>query len=249
MPWAATARPAEICAGALDAVVPGQIEIVLVGDTPLILAEYGGEAAARHHRPARAGADRVQRGATGRRARQAGVVARRHRGLRPRGLGAGGGVGRLDRCPDGRLHLLDAPHPRRPPARPGGRAPRHRRPADADRLRRQRRSSARDAGAVRAHGRVLRRGRARPPRAARRPAVDRRGARQGQPADEGGLRAARRRARPRLRGQHRGPRPAAEQGAGGRHRRVHRQRRAEDGRGHRDSRSSSSSRPRRTATR
>ena len=35
--------PAEICAGALDAVVPGQIEIVLVGDTPLILAEYGGK--------------------------------------------------------------------------------------------------------------------------------------------------------------------------------------------------------------
>ena len=35
--------PAEICAGALDAVVPGQLEIVLVGDTPLILAEYGGK--------------------------------------------------------------------------------------------------------------------------------------------------------------------------------------------------------------
>ena len=35
--------PSEICAGALDAVVPGQIEIVLVGDTPLILAEYGGK--------------------------------------------------------------------------------------------------------------------------------------------------------------------------------------------------------------
>ena len=35
--------PSEICVGALDAVVPGQIEIVLVGDTPLILAEYGGK--------------------------------------------------------------------------------------------------------------------------------------------------------------------------------------------------------------
>jgi glycerol-3-phosphate acyltransferase PlsX len=34
--------PSEICLGALDAVVPGQLEIVLVGDTPLILAEYGG---------------------------------------------------------------------------------------------------------------------------------------------------------------------------------------------------------------
>jgi phosphate acyltransferase len=34
--------PSEICLGALDAAVPGQLEIVLVGDTPLILAEYGG---------------------------------------------------------------------------------------------------------------------------------------------------------------------------------------------------------------
>ena len=35
--------PSEICMGARDAVVPGRLEIVLVGDAPTVRAEYGGE--------------------------------------------------------------------------------------------------------------------------------------------------------------------------------------------------------------
>jgi len=35
--------PSEICMGARDAAVPGQLEVVLVGDAPTIRAEYGGE--------------------------------------------------------------------------------------------------------------------------------------------------------------------------------------------------------------
>ena len=69
--------------------------------------------------------------------------------------------------------------------------------------------------------------------AAGRPAVDRRGARQGRPAAQGGAtsccggRADRRR---RLHRQRRGPRPHDRRRRRGRHRRVHRQRRAEDAR-------------------
>jgi glycerol-3-phosphate acyltransferase PlsX len=35
--------PSEICAGARDAAIPGQLEIVLVGDAPTVRAEYGGD--------------------------------------------------------------------------------------------------------------------------------------------------------------------------------------------------------------
>ena len=62
------------------------------------------------------------------------------------------------------------------------------------------------------------------------PALDRRGAREGQPADARGARAARRE-RAQLRRQHREPRPARGRSRRRRHRRLHRQRRAEAARG------------------
>ena len=74
----------------------------------------------------------------------------------------------------------------------------------------------------------------RPGRAEGRPAVDRRGARQGRHAAQGGVRAAGGGARHRLHRQRRGPRHHDRRRRRRRHRRLHRQRRAEDARGRRE---------------
>ena len=72
-------------------------------------------------------------------------------------------------------------------------APGPTRPVGADRRGRERRRAARAPAPVRPHGRDLRRGDPRHPRPEGRPALDRRGAGEGQPADARGARAARRR--------------------------------------------------------
>ena len=92
--------------------------------------------------------------------------------------------------------LLEHPPPARASTRPGdrGRDPGARRPLGAARLRRERGRAAGAPAPVRAHGRDLRRGDARGPQARGPAALDRRGAREGQPAHARGARAARRRA-------------------------------------------------------
>ena len=141
-------------------------------------------------------------------------------------------LGRQHRRDDGGRAPAHGPHQGRQP--PGDRHadPGARLAADgAARRRRQRRGPARLAGAVRPDGRGVRPAPLRHRRAAGRAAVDRRGARQGRHAAQGGVRAARRGARHRLHRQRRRSRRDDRRRRRRRHRRVHRQRRAEDARG------------------
>ena len=216
--------PGDILAGAHAAAALG-IPVVLVGPEGL---EGCGDLPLIHASEVIAMDDDAAQG----RAPQEGLHAGARRRGRPRRQGQRDGVGRQHRRHDGLGAAAHGPREGRQP--PGhrhadsgaGRAAQH--PA---RRRRQRRGAGRVAGAVRHDGRHLRP----PPLRHRAPdgraALHRRGARQGRHPAQGGVRTAGQRPRHRLHRQRRGSRPDEEDGRRHRHRRLHRQRRAEDARG------------------
>ena len=218
-PWAATARRPRSAPGAIARRRSRPTSrSSLVGDAP---TDPRRSTAATARRPASTSRHAPEQSSPSTRSRPAavrskpGVVARRHRGRGPRGRRRRGGLGRLDRRADGRRPLFSMRRiPGVAPARSRRRAPGRGRSDHPDRLpartstRGPRCSSSSPTWAPASREDVL--GIA---GAARRPAVDRRGARQGQPADaeafellaaEAGLDFAR---------QHRGPRPDRRQGA------------------------------------
>ncbi len=182
--------PAEIVAGAIQAAEAG-LAVVLVGD-PDRLGDTGGlpviparEIIEMHEDPGRAV-----------RTKKDSSLVRAAEAVRD-GTAVGHGQRRQHRGDHGQRPVSHGPHPGRGPAgdrHPDSGARDH--PDRAARRRRQRRVHRRLAGAVRPDGLGVRQAALRHRRSPGRPAVDRRGAGQGQPAGQGDLRPARRRRRP-----------------------------------------------------